>query len=339
MFDPRKIALDAMAKAVESVEKIQTEAAGAAATPLDMGYKYQPQYTGYHSHIRTHLPADGWSSTEYRDYINELWYKATGFRSTNSKKYDFSCIKKYILDDARYNYRLPNVTIIEMIGEFFLQDNLQLKEQIPYFAFKTWIRQYYNANHLIYKNWSSVDEELGVAPRLNLILEGGEAMRKSMAIYMQCQVHGNEIYVEKYDPRLLMQLGIPVMYQWLRKQTAHDKEECLGHILYGLDILLRSDQISASHVHGYTQRVETCVKNTIMFEPYPWIKVPDSIDIRTGLFEMCQNSGFNQRDWWRENELKGGSTVPGCLNKVKSKCKDLPKLVKNRDFGAFLQEV
>lgn len=326
-FDPTSIALSAIAKTYEAVKEVPQE----QETSVISSYEYKPNYTGYFSYNRLDLPPDGWGTTEYKKYISKLWFEKTRKINNNSNKYDLSQIKSKIIDIARYNYNLPNVAIVDLVTEFFRQESRE-QDNIPYWAFKKWITHYYNANEGTYRRWAILDEELAIVPRMHLVLESGEKLRISMARYFNCRIENDKIFVDNFDPRLLMQLGIPAVYKWLHKQTAHTEAECVELVLSGINLLIQSDNQSTHTQDGYSKRMETCVRNTINFEPYPWTSIPKAIDIRHGLMNIVESHGFTSADWWKSIELRGDKDVPSCLEKIKSKSRDLPKLIKNKDF-------
>lgn len=244
------------------------------------------------SSINMTLPVDGWNARYWRRYFAIKYKLIYGHVYTGSLYADRSALSKFIFR-CRNELKMNNYEIKDYI-DWIAESRMKLAKNNGenYFVAKLLyhLSEYYNS--YIFKA-KKTDENAGIKTR-HLCIDPHD-LREGISQNIQKDVLGQIISIE---PRLYVQLGIPIMVQYLYLQKRMKMIDAIKIVFKDIKDIIKEDiAVFDQSVASQSPRLKTIILNSILWEPYSW----SAFDWRDSkIKELISFFKYDKEVWWKE---------------------------------------
>lgn len=261
---------------------------------------------GIDSNLNMNIPVDGWSTLHWRRYFAQHFRDVFGHVYTGNAKIDGGHMKQAL-------FRAQNQLgmsasefkeFLDCVGRVNMPIYKGQNRLYMIFSLKDDVGDFYN-KEIHVRKYTDDNSEL----KMRDLILNREDFR--ISIRDNCKVENGEVI--DFDERLLIQLGIPIMIQYLTIQHKMPEDRINKLIISKIRKIITED-VSKSGAKKASPRFERVIKNTILWEPYPW----RANDWRkSDLRKIVDHFQYATKKWWREEPPLGIKSAT-CLKVLRS---------------------
>jgi hypothetical protein len=299
-FDPSKIALNAMS--TNSVKKAGIKNSDGVAETQKFLWVADGK-------VNMAIPVDGWNALHWYRYYSMHFRNVFDHMYTGKHRIDMLCMGSFLFRAQReLGMNASEVkACIDWIAKFKMPI-LKTQGKLYFIAMmKEDLNEFYNTKVFSLKH---SDEKNGTTNR-DLYIDPKD-LRTSIKKFI---IYDEMLAVKDFDTRLLLQLGIPSMLEYLTVQESMMEDEAKKFILSKIEKIINSDMSKNFADKPSSEKFERIVKTSLEWEPYPWrdFNWRKLIEKAIDFFEI------RDQKWWRQEAPIINLKPAGCLKLLKSR--------------------
>ena len=255
------------------------------------------------------IPIDGWNSIHWHRYFSMHFRNIFGHMYTGKTKTDMLCMGSFLFR-AQRELGMGGTEIKQCFDWIAKNKMPMIKAQgkIYFIAMlKDDLNDFYNAKIYALK----YSDEKNQTKNRDLFIDARD-FRESLKNFMQYDEKGKVI---GFDVRILIQLGIPVILEYLTVQECMSDKEAKDLVLNTIEKIINQDIIKNNIGTPMSPKFERILKNSLDWEPYPW----KDFNWRKMIEKAIIYFDIENKDWWRKEPPIANIKPANCLKILKSK--------------------
>lgn len=251
------------------------------------------------------IPVDGWNSLHWYRYFSMHFRNVFGHSYTGTQKSDMAGLSAFLFK-AQRDLGMSGTEIKDCFDWIAKNKMPMMKNQgkIYFIGFlKDHLNEFYNSKIFAMKH---LDDKNQTKNR-DLFIDIRD-LRYSLKEFVY---RDSDMNLSDFDERILIQLGIPVVMQYLVVQENMTDFDARKLVLKKIEDIINKDLSRGSS----SPRFERIVKNSIDWEPYPW----KDFSWRKIVDKAIVFLKINEKDWYRAEPPIINLKPAACLKILKSK--------------------
>jgi hypothetical protein len=257
--------------------------------------------------ISMDIPIDGWNSIHWYRYFCIKFKEIYEQMYTGKQKIDLVAVSSFLFI-ARKELEMSSSEIkdcLDWIGKERMKYSKNIGKIYYIGLLKEDLNDFYNKYVFQKKHF----DEKNKTKHRDIVIEN-----KDLREFLQENIKINTDGSIVFDERILIQLGFPIIFQYLSLQENFSLEDIKKNIFPVIQKIINED-IKNNGIKK-SERFERIIKNSILFEPYPF----NDFKWREMFEKAIDFLSIKENNWWRDyypynKTLK----VAGCLKILKSK--------------------
>lgn len=310
-FDPKRLAFKALQMSKDEMEREKNdpeaikEANGVAET--------QKFIWIIDGKVNMAIPVDGWNALHWYKYFSMHFRNVFDHMYTGKRRTDMLCLGSFLFRAQRELGM--SASEVKACIDWIAKHKMPMVKSQGKIYFIAMLREdlndFYNSKVYPMKH---ADERNHTKNR-DIFIDPKD-YRESIKKFLTYNEDGS---VKDFDFRLLVQLGIPVMIEYLTVQECMDEKKACNFVLSKIEKIINEDISKAQIDKPKSLRFERMVKASLDWEPYPWKDHNWRELVKKGIefFEI------DKEKWWRPNPPIINLKPASCLKILKSKKREV----------------
>lgn len=255
------------------------------------------------------IPVDGWNSIHWHRYFSMHFRNVFGHMYTGKTRTDMLCMGSFLFRAQRELGMGGNE--IKQCFDWIAKNKMPMIKNQGKIYFIAMLREdlndFYNAKIYAIKH---ADEKNQTKNR-DLFIDARD-FRESLKKFM---IYDDNNLVIDFDQRILIQLGIPVILEYLTVQECISDKEAKKIVLNVIEKVINQDMNKNTVGTPISPKLERIIKNSLDWEPYPW----KDFNWRNMIEKAIVYFNIREKEWWREEPPIANIKPANCLKILKSK--------------------